>query len=161
MLSETQSRKLRLVLHHNIIGVMDSDSRPRGARIRITEDGRTGRHISLGDLILQTELRVATKKNIMAYPCPCVNCHGGLRKPVNVIKEHHRSVGRDPFLTKSIIGGDPAGGYPPSGIWVEDMPFDDDIVDANPDVQGGNDVHSNNAEDQRAGRGDNTNIPLD
>ena len=64
---------------------MDPDSRPRGARIRITEDGRTQRHISLGDLILHTELRVATEQNIQAYPCPCANCHGGLRKSINVV----------------------------------------------------------------------------
>ena len=115
---------------------MDPASRTRGAHIKITEDGRTLRHIPLGDLILQTELRVATERNIQAYPCPCVNCHGGIRKTINVIREHHASVGRDPFLTKSIIGGDPLEGYPPQGTWVEDIPFDDDIVDANPDVQG-------------------------
>jgi hypothetical protein len=113
---------------------MDPDSRPRGARIRITEDVRTKRHIPLGDLILQTKLRVATERNIVAYPCPCVNCHRGLRKPIYVVREHHTSVGRDPFLTKSIIGGDPPEGYPPEGIWVEDMSFDDDVVDANPNI---------------------------
>jgi hypothetical protein len=115
---------------------MDPTSRARGAHIKITEDGRTLRHIPLGDLILQTELRVATEGNIQAYPCPCVNCHGGIRKTINVIREHHTSVGQDPFLTKSIIGGDPLEGYPPQGMWVEDIPFDDDIVEPNIDVQG-------------------------
>ena len=113
---------------------MDTESLPRGARVRITSDGHTQRHISLGDLILQTELRVATKQNIQFYPCPCVNCHGGVRKPIHVIKQHHTSVGRDPFLTKSIIGGDPVGGYPACGIWVDGMAYDDDIVEADPDV---------------------------
>ena len=122
---------------------MDPYSRPRGARIRITEDGRTQRHIPLGDLILQTELRVATENNIQAYPCPCMNCHRGLRKPIYVVREHHTVVGRHPFLTKSIIGGDPPEGYPPGGILVDDMLFDDDIVDANPDVQGNGEVREN------------------
>jgi hypothetical protein len=46
-------------------------------------------------------------------------------------------------MTKSIIGGDPPEGYPPEGIWVEDMSFDDDILDANPDIQDNADVGDN------------------
>ena len=140
---------------------MDPDSRPGDARIQIMEDGRTLQHISLGNLILQTELRVATKRNIQAFPCPCVNCHGALRKAINVIREHHTLVGRDPFLTKSIIGGDPAGGYPASGIWVEDMAFDDDIVDANTNIQGNVDVNENVGDVQGDGPRYNTDMPLD
>jgi hypothetical protein len=137
---------------------MDPTSRARGAHIKITEDGRTLWHIPLGDLILQTELRVATEGNIQAYPCPCVNCHGGIRKTINVIREHHTSVGRDPFLTKSIIGGDPLDGYPPQGMWVEDIPFDDDIVEPNIDVQGNTDDGENFKNSDSVGIAD---VPLD
>ena len=111
---------------------MNPNLRSRGATIRITTEGRTLRHIPLGDLILQTELRVATEHNIQSYPCPCKDCHGGRRKRIHVIREHHSSVGRDPFLTKSIIGGDPLDGYPPRGIWVEDIAYDDDVVHIDP-----------------------------
>ena len=76
--------------------------------------------------MLHTELRVATEHNIHAYPCSCVNCHGGMRKPIYVVREHHNAVGRDPFLTKSIIRGGPPEGYPSWGIWVDDMSFNDD-----------------------------------
>ena len=137
---------------------MDPDSWPRGARIRVTEDERTKWHISLGALILQTEIWVATERNIMAYPYPCFNCHKGMRKLMGVVKEHHTSVGRDPFLTKSIIGGDPPDRYPPDGIWVEDMSFDDDIVDANPHIQNNTDVGKNVQNSDPVGSAD---TPLD
>jgi hypothetical protein len=75
-----------------------------------------------------------------------VNCHGGVRKSIPVIRQHHTSVGRDPFLTKSIIGGDPVGGYPACGIWVDDVAYDDDIVEANPDAQSNADVDVNVAD---------------
>jgi hypothetical protein len=107
----------------------------RGTRIRINVDGRVLRHIPLGDLILQTELRVATELNLRKYPCPCKNCHGAQRKKIDVIRKHHSEVGRDDFLTKSMIGGDPADGYPPNGIWVEDLAYDDDVIDAEADIQ--------------------------
>ena len=140
---------------------MDLDLHSRGAQIQFADDGRALRHIPLGDLILQTELRVATKQNIWAYPCPCQNCHKGLCKSINVIREHHTLVGRDPSLTKSIIGGDPSEGYPPRRIRVEDMSFDDDIVDDNPDVVG-NDVVGNNVADvQRKDPFGNADTPLD
>jgi len=41
-------------------------------------------------------------------------------------------VGRDPFLNKSLISGDPIEGYPVGGIWVEDVAFDDDVIDNTP-----------------------------
>ena len=50
-------------------------------------------------------------------------------------------MGRDPFLNKLLIGGDPIEGYPVHGIWVEDVAFDDDNVVT--DVQ--EDIRSNNA----------------
>ena len=112
---------------------MNENLRNRGATVRLTSDGRTLRHIPLGDLILQTELRVATEQNILAYPCPCKDCHGGRRKRIQVIRTHHTSVGRDPFLTRSMIGGDPVDGYPPNGVWVEDIAFDNDVIDVDPD----------------------------
>jgi len=39
------------------------------------------------------------------------------------------AVGRDPFLTKSLLGGDPLNGYPPDGMWVEDVAYDDDVIE--------------------------------
>jgi hypothetical protein len=107
----------------------------RGTRIRISTDGRVLRHIPLGDLILQTELRVATELNLKKYPCPCKNCHGAQRRKIDVIRKHHNEVGRDDFLTKSMIGGDNVDGYPPNGIWVEDLAYDDDIIDAEANVE--------------------------
>lgn len=50
------------------------------------------------------------------------------------------SVGRDPYLTKSIIEGDPPDGYAPDGIWVEDIVYDNDVVDDAHDLPAG-DVH--------------------
>jgi hypothetical protein len=46
-----------------------------------------------------------------------------------VIRQHHAAVGRDPFLKKSLLGGDPLEGYPPLGIWVEDVACDNDAVE--------------------------------
>lgn len=113
---------------------MSTNKRRHGATIRVNHDGRTMRHIPVGDLILQTELRVATTQNITAYHCPCRNCHGGRRKRISVIREHHAAVGRDPFLTKSMIGGDPPNGFPADGIWVEDIAYDNDVVHDGPTV---------------------------
>lgn len=56
---------------------MNGSRQNRGARIRINNDGRALRHIPVGDLILQIELQVATKKDIVAYCCPCSDCCGG------------------------------------------------------------------------------------
>lgn len=109
---------------------MPPDMHNGGARIRISTDGITLWHIPLGDLILHTELRVATEQDIHAFRCPCKDCRGGQRKRIEVIRKHHVAVGRDPFLTKSMIGGDPLDGYPPHGVWVEDVAYDNDAVDA-------------------------------
>lgn len=40
----------------------------------------------------------------------------------------HRWAGRNPFLNKSLLGGDPPNGYPHRGLWVEDVAFDDNVV---------------------------------
>jgi len=37
-------------------------------------------------------------------------------------------VGRDPALSKYMIGGNPPDGYPPRGLWVEDVVYDIDVV---------------------------------
>jgi hypothetical protein len=101
----------------------------RGATIRMTEDGRTLRNVPVGDMILHTELRVATENNVHTFRCPCKDCKGGRRKSIQVIRQHHAAVGRDPFLQKSLLGGDPLEGYPPGGIWVEDVRCDGDVVE--------------------------------
>ena len=106
-----------------------SSARRCVATIRLSEDGRTLRHVPLGDIILHMELRVATEKNVRAFRCPCKDCKGGRRKSIQVIRQHHATVGRDPFLQKSLLGGDPLEGYPPSGMWVEDVAFDNDVVE--------------------------------
>jgi hypothetical protein len=107
---------------------MNGSSQRRSNTIRSTRDGRILRHIPIGDLILHTELRVATEKNVRSFRCPCRDCKGGRRKSIQVIRQHHAAVGRDPFLKTSLIGGDPLEGYPASGIWVEDVAYDDDVV---------------------------------
>ena len=38
-------------------------------------------------------------------------------------------VGRDPFQHKSLLGEDPSEGYPPGGMWVEDVYCDDNVVE--------------------------------
>jgi len=86
---------------------MNASQRQRPTTIQFGTNGRTLRHIPIGDLILATELRVAIEQNIKMYRCPCRNCHGGRRKSIEIIRKHHASVERDPFLAKSIIGGDP------------------------------------------------------
>jgi hypothetical protein len=101
----------------------------RGATIRLTEDGRTLRHVPVGDMIFHTELRVATENNVHTFRCPCKDCKGGRRKTIQVIRQHHAAVGRDPFLHKSLLGGDPPEGYPPAGMWVEDVCCDNDVVE--------------------------------
>ena len=111
--------------------------RQGGARNNINSDGRVLRHIPLGDLILQTELRVATELNLRRYPYPCRNFHGGRSRVIEVIWQHHATVGWDDFLTKSMIGRDPLEGYPCTSIWVEDFAYDDDVVDAVVDMNVG------------------------
>ena len=56
------------------------------------------------------------------------------------------AVGRDPYLSKSMIGGDPPDGYPEDGIWVEDIAYDDDVVEDAPGNDGA-DVPADVAED--------------
>lgn len=56
------------------------------------------------------------------------------------------AVGRDPYLSKSMIGGDPPDGYPEDGIWVEDIAYDDDVVEDAPGNDGV-DVPADVAED--------------
>jgi hypothetical protein len=56
-----------------------------GATIRLTDDGRTLRHVHVGDMILHTELRVATENNVHTFRCPCKDCKGGRRKTIQVI----------------------------------------------------------------------------
>ena len=100
-----------------------------GATIRFTEDGHTLHHVPVGDIILHTELQVATEKNMHAFRCPCKNCKGGRRKTIQVIWQHHAAVGRDPFLQKVLLGGDPLEGYPLCGMCVEDVACDNDVVE--------------------------------
>ena len=42
---------------------------------------------------------------------------GGRRLPVCAITMHLKSYGRDQFLYRSMIGGDPPEGYPEHGAW--------------------------------------------
>lgn len=81
---------------------------------------------------------MATDKNIQAYSCLCQEYHGGRGKRIEVIREHHTLMGKDPFMTKSIIGG----------MWVEDISLDNhgvdgDLVVLNGDVVGDHDVDNN------------------
>ena len=62
---------------------------------------------------------------------------------------------RDPFLQKSLLGGDPLEGYPPCGMRVEDVACDDDVLekmswDTRHDREGIHmkDVHAGGGEEQ-------------
>jgi len=132
------------------------------AQVRVRADGRVERHIPVGDLILQTELRVATALDVHAFRCPCRNCQGGHRKTIDVIQRHHVDVGRDPFLMHSMIGRDPADGYPPRGLWVEDIAYNDDIIEQR--SVGGPDMQEATSEDEAEPEVENdavTDQPLD
>ena len=108
------------------------NGRGLAATIRISEDGRTLCHIPLGGIILHTELRVATEKNLRSFRCPCRDCKGGYQKTIQVIRRHHAAVGRDPFPDKSLLGRDSPQGYPPRGMWVEDIAYDNDVIENAP-----------------------------
>lgn len=75
---------------------------------------------------------MATERNILAFPCPCKDCHSAQRKSIDIIRKHHVEVGRDTILTKSMIRGiHPKVFLFLLGIWVEDVAYDnDDIIDA-------------------------------
>ena len=79
--------------------------------IHITDDGCTLRHVIVGDIILHIELRVAMENNIRAFRFHCRDCKGGQRKTIEFIQQHHAAVDRDPFLQRSLLGGDPPNGY--------------------------------------------------
>jgi hypothetical protein len=76
----------------------------------------TRRHVSMEDLILETELRVAREKEIDLFRCPCRKCHGGHKYSVETIRTHLRLHTQDIHLTYSMVGGDPDGGFPEEGI---------------------------------------------
>jgi hypothetical protein len=76
------------------------------------------RHIPVEDLILDHELRVASEKNYTAFKCPCINCEGGIRKPIAIIRQHLCTVPQDPYLYHSMVGEDPPNGFPVQGIWI-------------------------------------------
>ena len=71
------------------------------------------------DLLLQTKLPVATEKHVRDFRCPCRHCNGGRNKSLQVIWQHHVAVGREDLLH----------GYPRGGMWVEDVAYDDDIIE--------------------------------
>jgi len=73
---------------------MNANQEQHPTTIHFATDGHTLRHIPLDDIILATELRVATEQNIKMYRCPCRNCHGGQRKSIEIIRKHHALVGR-------------------------------------------------------------------
>jgi hypothetical protein len=77
-------------------------------------------HIPVEDLILYKELQVCEDNNWDSYLCPCRKCHGGHRYSITTVQIHLREFRRDPFLMHSMVGGDPADGYPARGIWVQD-----------------------------------------
>jgi hypothetical protein len=79
-----------------------------------------GRHITMEDLILSSELRVAREKRIDIFLYPCPRCHGGRRYNVATIKAHLRLYKRDIHLDYSMLGRDPIGGFPIEGIWLND-----------------------------------------
>ena len=85
-----------------------------------------GRHIPLVDLIVRREKELAAEQRLSSYACPCTKCHGGRRRTLKTIDNHRQKYGRDEHLMYSILGGNPLGGFPPQGIWVEDNRDNDD-----------------------------------
>jgi hypothetical protein len=75
-------------------------------------------HISVDNLLLQHELRIARLRNYDSFMCPCCDCKGGIRKSTATVKQHLRRRPRDPFLFRSMVGDDPEEGFPPEGIWI-------------------------------------------
>ena len=84
------------------------------------------RHIPMVDLIVRREREIASDQNLTSYPCPCNKCHGGHRRTLKTIENHREKYGRDEHLTYSILGGDPPGGFPTRGIWVDDNREEED-----------------------------------
>jgi hypothetical protein len=78
------------------------------------------RHTPLEHIILQTKVTVAAARGYDSYLCPCRNCHGGRRYHIDRIQQHLRYYGRDYYLDHSMVGGDPPGGFPPEGVWVDE-----------------------------------------
>jgi hypothetical protein len=74
------------------------------------------RHKPREDLIVQREKEVATEQRLTAYLCPCMKCHGGHWKTLKTIDIHRQQYGHDEHLMFSMLGGDPAGGYPTDGM---------------------------------------------
>ena len=89
-------------------------------------EGAHRRHIPMVDLIVRREREIAGEQNLTSYPCPCRKCHGGHRRTVKTIDNHRDKYGRDPHLTYSILGGDPPGGFPPQGVWVDNNREEED-----------------------------------
>jgi hypothetical protein len=81
-----------------------------------------GRHIPVEDLIVRHEKRIAADEHLTSYLCPCTKCHGGYRKSLKTIDIYREEYGRDEHLLFSMLGGDPVGGFPPAGIWINDFP---------------------------------------
>ncbi len=48
-----------------------------------------------------------------------------------------------------MVGGDPTNGYPEDGVWVDDIAYDDDVVEDVPNIHG--DVLADVVEDVREG----------
>ena len=61
----------------HMVGPNTRSAQRRRATTRITDNGRTLRHVPVGDIILHTKLRVATENNVRAYRCPYKDCKGG------------------------------------------------------------------------------------
>ena len=81
---------------------------------------RRRHHISQVDLIVQRENEVANEQRLNVYFCPCKKCHDGHRQTLRTINSHREKYGRDNHLMFSMLGGEPAGGFPEEGIWVDD-----------------------------------------
>jgi hypothetical protein len=89
---------------------------------------------STEELILETELNEAARLRLRSYFCPYRDCHGGKRVATGGIKQHLAKVDHDPFLMRSMVGGDPVSGYPEFGAWVlPDFVYRDSVDDAEPD----------------------------
>jgi hypothetical protein len=96
-----------------------------------------GRHIPLEDLVVRREKEIAAEQQLSAYLCLCTKCHGGHRKTLKRIDMHREKYGRDEDLMFSMLGGDPPGGFPIEGIWLDDNGDLDDEENVFDDAESG------------------------
>jgi hypothetical protein len=68
---------------------------------------RRGRHITMEELIQETEFKVAYQKGYESYLCPCRSCHSRHMYTSQTIRIHLRLNECNKMLNFSMVGRDP------------------------------------------------------